>query len=571
MPTRTQASAGVTDPALAALLEEHWALRMARSPFWATRLGDHRFDDQLGSVSATQRAQDQAHDDALLARAEALALAGRDEIVRQVLVAGLRSEGAVRACDFPSWSFSPRRNPLAFFNSVAELHPIRTPEDAENLVARVRAMPGYLGDVVANLRAGAGAGRFNNATSTRLVLQMIDDQLDQPLDRWPLLAPLTVEHPDWSDADRARLQADLTAAVDVGVRPALVRWGDVLRDEILPSARDDDAPGLASLPGGDACYAALVGRFTTLPERDAASIHTQGLDQLAKVHAEFVALGGPTLGTAELPAIFARLRTDPDLRFETAEQVEDKARSALARAQAVVPPAFGVLPQADCVVKRVPDYQAPYTTIAYYRRPVPDGSMPGAYYVNVHEPETRPRHEAEVLAYHEAVPGHHLQIAIAQELPDTPAFLRYAGMTAYIEGWALYSERLADELGLYTADTDRLGMLSYDAWRSARLVVDTGLHHLGWSRQQAIDFMMENTPLAANNIVNEVDRYITTPGQALAYKTGQLEILRLRALAQAALGDAFSLSDFHDVVLGSGAVTLPVLEGLVQAWIASAS
>jgi len=571
MPTRTHASAGVTDPALAALLEEHWALRMARSPFWATRLGDHRFDDQLGSVSATQRAQDQAHDDALLARAEALALAGRDEIVRQVLVAGLRSEGAVRACDFPSWSFSPRRNPLAFFNSVAELHPIRTPEDAENLVARVRAMPGYLGDVVANLRAGAGAGRFNNATSTRLVLQMIDDQLDQPLDRWPLLAPLTVEHPDWSDADRARLQADLTAAVDVGVRPALVRWGDVLRDEILPSARDDDAPGLASLPGGDACYAALVGRFTTLPERDAASIHTQGLDQLAKVHAEFVALGGPTLGTAELPAIFARLRTDPDLRFETAEQVEDKARSALARAQAVVPPAFGVLPQADCVVKRVPDYQAPYTTIAYYRRPVPDGSMPGAYYVNVHEPETRPRHEAEVLAYHEAVPGHHLQIAIAQELPDTPAFLRYAGMTAYIEGWALYSERLADELGLYTADTDRLGMLSYDAWRSARLVVDTGLHHLGWSRQQAIDFMMENTPLAANNIVNEVDRYITTPGQALAYKTGQLEILRLRALAQAALGDAFSLSDFHDVVLGSGAVTLPVLEGLVQAWIASAS
>ncbi len=567
---RTDASAGVSDPTLASLLEEHWDLRMQRSPFWATRLGDRRYDDRLGSVSAAQQAREEAEDDALRVRAEALVLSGRDNVVRQVLVAGLRSEVAVRTCDVQSWSFSPRQNPLAFFNSVAELHPVRTPEDGANLVARIQAMPSYLDDVILNLRRGAGAGRFNNATSTRLVLQMIADQLEQPLAEWPMLAPLAEDHPEWTEAQVAGFHAALTEAVDGGVRPALVLWGEVLREEILPSARADDAPGLASLPGGEICYAALLQRFTTLPDRDAAFIHAQGLAQLESVHAEFRALGVATLGTDEVSAIFARLRTDPALRFESEEQVEAKALSALERAQEVVPPAFGLLPRAKCVVKRVPAYQAPYTTIAYYRQPVPDGSQPGAYYVNVYEPETRPRFEAEVLAYHEAVPGHHLQIAIAQELPDTPSFLRYAGMTAFVEGWALYSERLADELGLYSTDLDRLGMLSYDAWRSARLAVDTGLHDLGWSRQEAIDFMLANTPLAENNIVNEVDRYITTPGQALAYKTGQLEILRLRALAEQELGDEFVLADFHDVVLGSGAVTLPVLESLVVSWIEAA-
>ncbi len=566
MAPRTSASAGVSDPALAAVLEEHWGLQMARHPFWATRLGDRRYDDRLGSVSAESRARAQAEDDALLARASGLALSGTDEIVRQVFVASVGADVAQRACAFETWSFSPRNNPLSYFNSVAELHPVETPADGANLVARAEAMPGYLAEVVANLRDGAAAGRFNNATSTRLVLEMLDEQLGQPVGEWPVSAPLAVSH-DWSAEDLATFHTELTAGVG-SLRVALEAYRAVLADEILPSARDDDAPGLATLPRGDACYAALVARYTTLPGRDAAFIHAQGLDQLASVHGEFRALGATALETDDLAAIFEHLRTDRSLRFETAEQVEDKAASALARAQEAVGPAFGRLPEADCVIKRVPDYEAPYTTIAYYRRPVPDGSMPGAYYVNVHAPETRPRHEAEVLAYHEAVPGHHLQVALAQELPDTPAFLRYAGMTAFVEGWALYTERLADELGLYSSDLDRLGMLSYDAWRSARLAVDTGLHYLGWSRQQAIDFMLANTPLAENNIVNEVDRYITTPGQALAYKTGQLEILRLRAEARAALGDDFDLAGFHDVVLGSGAVTLPVLEQLVEKWVA---
>jgi uncharacterized protein (DUF885 family) len=219
-------------------------------------------------------------------------------------------------------------------------------------------------------------------------------------------------------------------------------------------------------------------------------------------------------------------------------------------------------------VRRVPDYEAPFTTIAYYRPLVP-GEQPGYYYVNTYAPETRPRFEAEVLAFHESIPGHHLQIAIAQELPELPAFRKNLGTTAFVEGWALYTERLADETGLYSGDLDRLGLLSFDSWRAARLVVDTGIHAKKWDRARAERFMHDNTPLADNNIANEVDRYITWPGQALAYKTGQLEILHLREEAEAALGPRFSLPAFHDVVLGGGAVTLPVLQRRVRAWVAT--
>ncbi len=567
MPLRTDASAGVTSLALAHLLEEHWETQMARWPFWATRLGDRRHDDRLASISAEDVARQQAEDDDLLARARVLDLDGRDAVFREVLAADLEASVAVRACGFETWRFSPRNNPLVFFNSVAELHPVETPGDGANLVARFQSMPGHLDDTIDNLRDGASAGRFNNASSTRLVMKMIEEQLAEPLEQWPLTAPARVAHPDWDPAVLAAHRQEVLSAVEAGVLPALKRWLAMLTEEILPFARGDEVPGLASLPGGEACYAALVNRFTTLPDRDAKWIHAQGLASLEAVHAEFRALGQTALEEPEITRLFDRLRNDPTLRFETAEQVEGKARAALSQAQARIGPAFGRLPQAACVVRRVPEYEAPYTTIAYYRQPVPDGAEPGAYYVNVHAPETRPRHEAEVLAYHEAVPGHHLQIAIAQELTDTPSFLRYAGMTAFVEGWALYSERLADELGLYSSDLDRLGMLSYDAWRSARLAVDTGLHQMGWSRQQAIDFMLLNTPLAENNIINEVDRYITTPGQALAYKTGQLEILRLRADAEARLADRFDLAGFHDVVLGSGAVTLPVLADQVEAWV----
>jgi uncharacterized protein (DUF885 family) len=232
-----------------------------------------------------------------------------------------------------------------------------------------------------------------------------------------------------------------------------------------------------------------------------------------------------------------------------------------------MPEWFGRLPEADCVVVPIPDYEAPYTTIAYYRQATE--TKPGEYFINTHAPETRPRFEAEVLAWHEAIPGHHLQIAIARELDALPAFRRYMESTPFVEGWALYTERLADEMGLYSSDLDRIGMLSFDLWRASRLVVDTGIHAKGWSRQQAIQFMLDHTILAPNNIDNEVDRYISWPGQALGYKLGQLTFSRLRYVAEERLGEHFDIREFHDLVLGGGALPLDILEQRVMAWIES--
>jgi uncharacterized protein (DUF885 family) len=280
---------------------------------------------------------------------------------------------------------------------------------------------------------------------------------------------------------------------------------------------------------------------------------------MKRINEEMRELGHELFGTRDLGKILTRLRTDPKLHFETEESVEAFATQSLAAAKAKMPEYFGILPKADCVVTRVPAYEAPFTTIAYYEPPFPDGTKPGEYYINTTAPTTRPRYEARVLAHHEAIPGHHLQIAIAQELPEVPAFRRHGGRTVFVEGWALYTERLSDEMGLYTDDLDRMGVLSFDAWRAGRLVVDTGIHAMGWSRKQAVDYFLEHSALAANNIDNEVDRYISWPGQAVAYKIGQLEILRLREKAQAKLGDRFDIKAFHDTVLGAGAVSIGIL------------
>ena len=341
-----------------------------------------------------------------------------------------------------------------------------------------------------------------------------------------------------------------------------------MREQILPRARDDQHVGIGHLPDGKACYAKLIQVHTSL-QLPAEEIHQIGLEENARIRAEMSALGGRLFGTRDLAAIQQRLRTDRALYFATRDEVEAKAREALTRAEAAMPRWFGQITRTPCVVKRVEGYEEKDTTIAYYRQPAVDGSRPGTYYINTYAPDTRPRYEAEALAFHESVPGHHTQIALAQEQDGLPEFRKHLGVTAYVEGWALYTERLADEMGLYSADLDRMGMLSFDAWRASRLVVDTGLHVMGWDRQRAIQYMLENTALARNNIENEVDRYIGWPGQALAYKLGQREIFALRHQAQRQLGTRFDIRAFHDNLLAHGAVSLAVLRGEIERWLAA--
>jgi uncharacterized protein (DUF885 family) len=559
-PAYQEGRRGVDDPDLGALLGHHWDWALSESPIFATTVGDHRFDDRIGDDSLEGIRARRRKNRAFLAQTRGIPrdrLSPRDRVTLDLFVESLEASIAAEICAFEEWSVAVGTNPVARWNVLPQQHRVKTADDVRKLLARYRAIPASIDHSIAHLKRGLAAGRVANAESIQRSLEMVKAQLAQPLKEWPLLSPARPGAP---------YAAELGEVVEQGIRPAIARYAALLERDLLPRGRQGDRVGLHALADGLACYRSQI-RETTALDQSPEELHALGRREMEKVHGEMRALGKRLFGTTDLRAIFQRLRSDRSLYFTSADEIEAKARAAVAAAKARLPSVFGILPRADVVVRRVPDYEAEYTHVAYYRQPHLDGSKPGEYFVNVLHPETRPRYEAAALAFHESVPGHHLQIAIAQERAELPAFRRHLELTAYIEGWALYSERLAEEMGLYESDLDRMGMLSYDSWRAARLVVDTGLHAMGWDRQAAVRYMVENTPLAENNISNEVDRYISWPGQALGYKVGQLEIFRLRRWAEAELGPRFDLRGFHDVVLGSGAVTLPVLGDQVREWV----
>jgi len=564
-------AAGVTDPALAGILRAHWAWLMADRPLFATRLGDHRYDDRIFDRSQAAWAARRERMEAFRQALDGIdpdALGPEDRVHRQLLLGELAGELGSAVCRFEEWNVSARSNAVGRWNVLPELHPVPAAEDGERYLTRLAQAPEDIARDVESLRRGLEAGRVATAESLRRTLALVRGQLDAPLESWAVLEPSGEPRPGWSPEARQRFDARLREIVEGDLRPAYAAYAAFLEDEALPQGRPEGRDGLGSLPDGDACYRAMI-RKTLGVERTPAALHALGQREIAVTDQAIRELGEQLFGTADLAGTLERLRTDPALAFDSREAVEAKAAAALDAAQRAVPAVFGRLPETPCVVRPVPDYEAPFTTIAYYRPPNPDGSRPGTYFVNSWKPEVRPRYGMEALTFHESVPGHHLQIALAQELADLPLFRKHLGTTAFVEGWALYSERLADELGLYSGDLDRLGMHGYQAWRAARLVVDTGLHAMGWTREQAVTFMLEHTALAEDNVRNEVDRYLGTPGQALAYKVGQLEIEALRREAEAALGDRFELAGFHDAVLGGGAVSLPVLRDRVGAWIAA--
>jgi uncharacterized protein (DUF885 family) len=569
-PLAKEAIAGVDDAGLQTLLAEHWDFTMRTSPTWATQLGDHRFDDQLDHRDPQSIAAVLAARQTFLQQARALPtkqLSARDGITLSLFILDLESAIASESCHFEQWKISAQGSVLGDMAYMVESHPKTTAQDGRNLLARVSQISRVVGEEVANLQRGAAAGRIAGAESIRRNLKQLDEELLKSVEKWSIAAPAYDDKgfPEMTAALRLQLQTDLKTKVTNEVMPAFRSLQSVMREQLLPKARVEKE-GLAGLADGAACYRSQILNHLGV-SRDPAEIHQLGLAAIAKTDQQLKELGVKAFGNRVVP--LQRLRTDKSLYFSKADEIVAVATSALARAKAAIPRFFRTLPKADCVVAVIPEYEAPYSTIAYYRQPRPDGSKPGEYFVNTYQPEVRARFEMEVLTWHESIPGHHLQIAIAQELGELPAFRKHGGSTAFVEGWALYTEQLAEEMGLYSGVTDRLGKVSFDAWRSARLVVDTGLHHLGWTRKQAEDFMRAHTALTETNIVNEVDRYIGWPGQALGYKVGQLEILRLRAMAEHKLGAAFSLPDFHEVVLGAGAVTLPVLAARVEQWVNS--
>ncbi len=572
-PLAADAVAGVTDPTLRAVVLEHWEHMMRWAPTWATTLGDHRYDDRLAPRDAAAIALASNERRVLLARLRAIqatALEDADQVTHALLADRLAAELGLDVCKFHEWAVDSGGGSLfGELSYLVESHTVKTPQDAENLLARLRQGRKLVDDTIANLEIGLAAGRVASAEKVRRAIDQLDGELAKPVESWQMARPawaVAATPETWPAGGRDRLHAALREVVATQIVGGIVALRDFLRDRILPAARIDKE-GLAGLPDGEVCYRAAILSHVGLPMTP-EELHALGLAEIARTDRELAALGKRVFNTPDITATIAKLRGDRALYFSTREELLAAAQHALDRAKAAQARFFSVLPRTDCVMREIPSYEAPYSTIAYYRQPHYDGSKPGEYFVNTYKPETRPRFELEALTWHESIPGHHLQIALAQELGAMPAFRKLDGSTAYVEGWALYTERLADEMGLYTTDLDRIGKLSYDAWRASRLVVDTGLHAMGWSRAEAEAFMREHTALTEVNISNEVDRYIGWPGQALAYKVGQLQIIKLRAEAEATLGKHFDIKAFHAVVLGAGAVTLPVLDDRVRSWIA---
>jgi len=555
--------------ALRTLADQFWDEFLEAHPAWATIIGDRRFDDRLDEVSPSAVEARIQWFDRMAADAAAIpadGLTSMEQVTRQMLIDEATGGAASLRTRMHEWTVDPLGGPTVSLLDLADYQTIATPEDGAALVERWRAIGRYLDQMGANLREAAADGFVAAGKPVERMLDVLGHLAATPATEWKLMAPATEPHDDWSEVDLRRFREGVDGAVREIAIPAFQRYRETLERAVLPVARPDDRPGLVHLPGGAKTYRDCIRVHTTL-DLTPEEIHATGLAEIARIDAEFAELGGRVLGTKDLASTLGALRSDPQLYFETADEVFATAKRSLARASAAVTDWFGRVPGAACIVMPVPSHSEVHQTIAYYSWPALDGSRPGRYYINLHAPETRPRYEAEALAFHEAVPGHHLQIAIAQELEGLPAFQRMLGSTAFAEGWGLYTERLSDEMGLYSSDMDRFGILSFDAWRAGRLVVDTGMHAFGWTRQQAIDFLRAHSALGDNNIANEVDRYIVWPGQALAYKTGQLEILRLRADAKARLGDRFDIKDFHDTVLGAGAISLPALRGRVASWL----
>jgi uncharacterized protein (DUF885 family) len=552
---------------LARLSEEFFQVKHSADPFSATLLGAPGFDGLVPDPS----------------RAGADATAGKlrdiERRLSDIATAGLNQADRVNHAVLGRLAWATRSDlEHALWESTASADGYSSPQammfmsvpavsitDAEaagRYVERLSALPEFLDAVLDRYREAAADGRVPTRIGVGQAIDQLTGHLALSLADDTLLSPRL---PDDVDAESVRARA--SEIVADRVRPAMRRLLTGLKDELLPVARTDDRVGIRFVPGGEEGYRAAVRRHTTT-DLTPDEIHQIGLEHLADLRAEWAEVGGRALGTSDVDEIRARLRDDMSLRFGDGAQIVAMVTDALRRAEEARGDWFPAYDIADCVIEEINPIEAGNAALAHYRPPAGDGSRPGAHCVLTTDPQHRFVYEYEALAFHESTPGHHLQIASAQTLTDLPAYRRFldAEVCGYVEGWGLYSERLADEMGLYTSDLARLGMLSFDALRACRLVVDTGMHHLGWSRQKAMDFMWDNTATTRANVRNEIDRYSAWPGQALAYMIGRREIQRLRAQAQDRLGARFDVRAFHGTVLGNGAVPLDVLGQIVAAW-----
>ncbi len=550
---------GIASPVIE-LADRFWQWFLARQPMYATVLGDERYDDRLSDPSAEGRQEEIAGLKAFLEDAQQISrdlLGQEDTITLDMLEVVARIWLRQHAHDVHHFeAIDQMAGPQNLAGDMSRFQRVDTHERMERAIRRLEAFPGYLAAHRANLLDGIAAGRTAAAPVVARVIEQTRRAVNVSIDESPLL----IAHPELDSESRARLRE----AIEHNVQPALADHLAAL-EGYAEFARQGD--GVWALPDGEELYETMILASTTLDEAPKA-LHDYGLEQLELVREETAGIVAE-LGYADIGAMRAALDADKSNYARDSADIVERARRQIEAANAVVPRYFGRLPVAPVDVRAVEPYQEAEAPPAFYFPPAPDGSRGGIYYVNTYQPENRPLHRLATTTYHEATPGHHFQIAIESDLRDLPDFRRFGSRltgAAYAEGWGLYSERLADEMGLFESPWERLGMLDAQAWRAARLVVDTGIHAFRWSRDRSVQLLL-GIGLSQLEAETETDRYITWPGQALAYMTGMREIVGLRRRLEARDGERFDLVSFHDELLGHGTLPLATLRRELPDWV----
>lgn len=565
-------SAPPAEQRLNALVEEYWEEFLRLNPLNATLNGDYRYNDRLeNSIGPRYLADSLALDQQYLGKLksiDAARLSGQArltydifELDRELGIQGYRFPGEL----LPINQFFSLPALFAQMGAGGGLHPFATVKDYEDWLKRVTDFVSWVDQAIANMRAGIGRG----IVQPRIVMEKVLPQLEPMIVAEPgqsLFYRPVKQFPDaFSQSERARLTAAFARAIQDQIVPAHRRLHAFIRDEYLPRTRA--TVGITSLPGGEEWYAYLV-KLQTTTAMTPEQIHALGLEEVARIRAEMHKVIERVGFKGDLPAFFAHLRSDPRFYYAAPDDLLNGYRALKDQVAGAAPRLFSIAPKADFEIRAVEEFRARSAAGASYQPATPDGARAGVFYVNTYDLKSRPRYSMQAIYLHEAVPGHHFQLSIQQELEDLPRFRRFGRYTAYIEGWGLYSESLGRELGLYADPYDYFGALGAEIFRAVRLVVDTGLHARGWSREQAIEYMSANAPVGPAEAVSEIERYIALPGQALAYKVGELKLKELRARATRGLGEAFDVREFHTLVLTDGALPLDVLEAKVERWIA---
>jgi uncharacterized protein (DUF885 family)/ketosteroid isomerase-like protein len=564
VPAGAAAADAVQD--LHALFDSAWERDLVENPLAATSLGDSRYDDRWPDLSPAALERSHELDRKVLADLAAIERASlpvAEQLNYDLFQREYRNRVDVHPFRPALFSFTHRES-VAVANEVTELIRFDSVEKYQDWIARMKGIGTYIDQHVALLQQGMRERRTQPLSVMSRVPSQIAQQLVERPEDSPFFKPLREFPASVGAADRERLTAEARAAIADVVIPAYRRLDRFFAAELLPGLRKTD--GVWDTADGAAYYQNRI-RYHTTTTLTADEIHELGLKEVARIRGEMDRVIQQVGFKGSFREFVDDLRTNPKFYYETGEELFEAYLAVSKRIDPELVKLFGKIPRTPYGVRPIPMTSAPNTTTAYYQPPSIDGTRAGFYYVNLYKPEVRPKYEMEVLSVHEAVPGHHFQIALAMEQRDLPLFRRNAGFTAYVEGWGLYAESLGEDLGLYTDPYSKFGQLTYDMWRAVRLVVDTGIHHKRWTRQQAIDYFKANAAKTEADIVNEIDRYISWPGQALAYKIGQLRIRALRTEAEQRLGTRFDVREFHDTVLASGAVPLDVLEQSVHAWI----